>query len=105
MCIGVPMQVIATEPHRAKCAGRGEEAWLDTILIGAQPVDTWVLAFRGAAIRVLTPDEAAATNGALDALQAVLAGDTRDGARIDALFADLVGREPQLPDHLKEPAR
>jgi hydrogenase expression/formation protein HypC len=37
-------------------------------------------------------------NAALDALAAALAGDRE---RVDAAFADLVGREPALPDHLR----
>jgi hydrogenase expression/formation protein HypC len=105
MCIGIPMQVVESAPDRARCVGRGEDTWLDLMLVGDQPVGTWVLAIRGAAMRVLTPEEANATDGALDALAAVLAGDTVDGARMDAHFADLVGREPQLPDHLKESSR
>jgi hydrogenase expression/formation protein HypC len=97
MCIGIPMQVIAAGPGRARCAGRGEEAWLDFMLLGDQPVGTWVLAFRGAAMRVLSAEEARATNAALDALAAILAGD----GNVDAHFADLIDREPQLPRHLK----
>ena len=56
-----------------------------------------MLAHRGAAVRVLTADEAARTTAALDVLAAVLAG----GNDIDAGFADLVGREPTLPAHLR----
>jgi hydrogenase expression/formation protein HypC len=101
MCIGVPMQVVATGTGRAQCEGRGQRELLDLMLVGEQPVGTWVLAFRGAAMRVMSADEARETNGALDALAAVLAGE-RD---IDAHFADLVDREPMLPDHLKGPSR
>ena len=67
------------------------------MLVGDQPVGTWLLAFRGAAVRVLSTDEARQTNGALDALEAALAGD----GDIDAYFADLVDREPVLPEHLQ----
>ena len=49
--------------------------------------------------RVLSADEARETNAALDALAAVLAGESE----VDAHFADLVDREPQLPAHLREP--
>ena len=48
-------------------------------------------------MRVLDADEAAQTNDALDALAAVLAGDTD----VDAHFADLVDREPSFPPHLR----
>jgi hydrogenase expression/formation protein HypC len=97
MCIGVPMQLIACDTGRALCEGRGQRETLDLMLVGDQPLGTWVLAFRGAAVRVLSVDEARQTNGALDALEAVLAGDSD----VDAHFADLVDREPVLPDHLK----
>ncbi len=46
---------------------------------------------------MLTPDEARQINGALDALDAVLAGE----ADVDAFFPDLVDREPALPEHLE----
>ena len=95
MCIGIPMRVVAADGARARCAGRGETQDLDCMLVGALAPGDWVLAFRGAAVRVLSPAEAAATNDALDALAAVLAGDVAAG------FADLVDREPVLPPHLR----
>ena len=67
------------------------------LLVGEQPPGTWVLAFQGSAVRVLTAEEAAQTNAALDALEAVLAG----AADLDAYFADLVDREPALAGHLR----
>jgi hydrogenase expression/formation protein HypC len=97
MCIGVPMQVIEVAERLSWCEGRGQRLQLDLALVGAQPPGTWVLAFQGSAVRVLTPDEATRTNAALDALEAALDG----RADLDAFFADLVEREPQLPDHLK----
>jgi len=98
MCIGIPMRLVADGTVRATGEGRGQSESLDLMLVGAQPAGTWVLAFRGAAMRVLTEDEAQQTDAALDALQAVLSGDPRQ----DAHFADLLDREPQLPDHLKD---
>ena len=71
------------------CEGRGAREALDAMLIGEQSVGTWVLAFRGCAVRVLTAEEAQQTNSALDALGAVLAGATN----VDAYFADLIERE------------
>lgn len=97
MCIGIPMRVVAATPERALCEGRGETVWLDFMLTGDQPAGAWVLGFRGAAMRVLTDEEARATNAALDALASVLAGDVD----VDRHFADLVDREPELPAHLK----
>ena len=97
MCIGVPMRIVAAAAQVALCEGRGQRQQLDLMLLGELPEGTWVLAFRGAALRVLTPDEAREINGALDALDAVLAG----GADVDAFFPDLADRVPSLPEHLK----
>ena len=95
------MQLLADGMGRVPCEGRGQRDTLDLMLIGNQPAGTWVLAFRGAALRVLSADEVRETNDALDALEAILAGDTD----VTAHFADLVDREPALPDHLKGPSR
>lgn len=97
MCIGVPMRVLSARGEVALCEGRGQRRQIDMQLVGAQPVGAWVLAFQGSAVRALSAEEAAQTSAALDALDAVLAGEVD----VDAHFADLVGREPQLPDHLK----
>ncbi|MEO8755153.1 MAG: HypC/HybG/HupF family hydrogenase formation chaperone [Casimicrobiaceae bacterium] len=101
MCIGVPMRLLSRGPGRALGEGRGQRETLDLMLVGDQPVGTWVLAFRGTAMRVLSADEADKTNAALDALEAVLAGE----GDIDAHFADLVDREPMLPEHLNGGSR
>jgi hydrogenase expression/formation protein HypC len=98
MCLGVPMQVIEPSGGMAWCEGRGERALIDLTLVGPQPAGTWVLTHLGAAREVLTPQAAQSLNAALDALAAALAGDRE---RVDAAFADLVGREPALPDHLR----
>jgi hydrogenase expression/formation protein HypC len=100
MCIGVPLQVSEPEAdgHFALCTDGASCERLDMRLVGALPVGTWVLAFHGAARRVLDPDEAQQIRAALQALGQVLGGDTQG---VDALFADLVGREPQLPEHLR----
>jgi hydrogenase expression/formation protein HypC len=97
MCIGIPMRVVSVDGAMAVCEGRGERASLDGSLVGCLAPGDWVLSFRGAAIRTMTVEEAGQTNGALDALAAVLAGD----AVTDDHFADLVGRTPTLPPHLR----
>ena len=97
MCIGIPMQVVDAAERISWCEGRGQRLRLDLALVGEQSAGTWVLAFQGSAVRVLTPEEAAQTNAALDALEAALDGNTN----FDAFFADLTEREPQLPAHLK----
>ena len=101
MCIGIPMQVVACGSHQATCEGRGAEAHVDITLVGTQAAGAWLLAFQGRAVRVLTDEEARHMSHALDALEAALAGEDN----FDRYFADLAGREPQLPDHLKGPQR
>lgn len=97
MCIGVPLQVVAGDGCFAWCQADGQHERLDMALIGAQPAGTWVLAFHGAARQVLGDEEAAQARAGRQALAAVLRGD----GGIDAFFADLAGRTPQLPAHLR----
>ena len=97
MCIGIPMQVVSGEDGMAVCEGRGLRERLNLMLVGEQPPGTWVLAFQGSAVRVLSPEEAAQTNDALDAVASALAGE----AGLEGYFADLVDREPELPEHLR----
>jgi hydrogenase expression/formation protein HypC len=101
MCIGTPMQITSTDEGVAVCEGRGRSERIDLALVGAQSPGTWILAYQGSAVRTLTPVEAAQTSAALDALAAVLAGESN----VDAYFADLIDREPTLPEHLKGTAR
>jgi hydrogenase expression/formation protein HypC len=101
MCIGVPMRVVGEGLGMAWCEGRDERVELDMLLVGPQPVGTWVLAFQGAARRVMSEEEAAQTTAALDALAAALAGETDLGR----FFSDLADREPQLPEHLRSPTK
>jgi hydrogenase expression/formation protein HypC len=107
MCIGVPMRIergdgVAAEAVAAAAGGATEWHTLDMMLVGPQPPGTWVLAFHGAARRVLDPLEARQIQDALAAL-AIALGDGTASAQpgIDALFADLVDRTPQLPEHLR----
>lgn len=87
MCIGIPMQVVEIGRGCSWCEGRGRRQQLDMMLVGDAPLGSWVLAFNASARRVMTADEAARTNDALDALEAALAGETN----LDTHFADLVG--------------
>jgi hydrogenase expression/formation protein HypC len=100
MCIGVPLQVSAFDEggHHALCTDGQSSERLDMRLVGELPVGTWVLAFHGAARRVLEPAEAEQIRAALQALGHVLRGEAQG---VDALFADLIDREPQLPEHLR----
>jgi len=92
------MQVVAVDGIVAECEGRGRRERIDVALVGTVAVGEWLLAHQGRAVRTMSDVEAAATGAALDALEAALAGD-RD---LDAYFADLVDREPQLPPHLRK---
>jgi len=71
---------------------------LDMMLVGNQPAGTWVLGFHGAARQVLSEKEAAQARAGRQALAAVQRGESN----IDEFFADLIGREPELPAHLKK---
>lgn len=97
MCIGIPMQVIEPGPHYALCRANGETRQIDMALVGEQPEGTWVLVFLDAAREVVSAGDAAKIFDALKALSLVMQGETS----VDHLFADLIGREPELPPHLK----
>lgn len=99
MCIGIPMRVLSSEDGIAECEGRGRRERINTMLLGEPAPGTWILAHQGSAVRALSEDEARQTSDALDALDAALNGQ----GDIDAFFADLVGRTPVLPAHLKDP--
>jgi hydrogenase expression/formation protein HypC len=96
MCIGVPMQIESSDGLVAVAAsegvdGRIERHTLDMLIVGAQPPGD--------------PLEARQIRDALLALAVALDADGDPGAphsrAIDALFADLVERTPQLPEHLR----
>ena len=98
MCIGVPMQVAEIAGLNAWCTGRDGRQLIDLSLVGPQPVGTWLLTYAGAARETMTEEAAGRTDRALDALAGVLAG---DASGIDAAFADLTSRTPELPEHLR----
>ena len=92
------MRVVEAGSGMAMAAsGGGERTRLDTLLVGDVAPGDWLLAFQGSAIRVLSAGEAAETDAALAALEAVLAG----ADDVSQHFADLVDREPELPAHLR----
>jgi hydrogenase expression/formation protein HypC len=65
--------------------------------VGAQIPGTWLLCFIDAAREVIDAATADRVNAALDGLEAVMAGEVD----LSAHFADLFGRTPQLPPHLR----
>jgi hydrogenase expression/formation protein HypC len=91
------MQVIECHGLVARCAGRGGERTIDLALVGEQAPGTWLLCFIDAAREVIDVATADRVNAALDGLEAAMAGETD----LSAHFADLVGRTPQLPPHLR----
>jgi hydrogenase expression/formation protein HypC len=96
MCIGLPMRIVEAGVGSALAERGGVRVRLDTMLIDPPRAGEFVLAFQGRAVRLLSDDEAAQIDAALEAMERVLRGS--DG--IDALFADL-DRAPLLPPHLR----
>ncbi len=88
MCIGVPVQVIEDRDFTALCRGRNGDEIVNMMLIGAQPAGTWVLNFLGSAREVLSAEDAALINTALDGLAAAMNGETD----LDAYFPHLDSR-------------
>jgi len=86
MCIGVPMQVAEPGAGFAWCEGRGQRERIDMLIVGDQDTGTWVLVFAGTARRVIGAQEAAQTDAALDALEAVFAG----AQDFDGFFGDIL---------------
>ncbi len=97
MCIGLPMQVVSVEPGYALCQGMGERRQVDTLLVGEQPVGSWLLVFLDSAREVLSELDANRIQQALRALQLA----TQGNSDVTHLFQDLIEREPRLPEHLQ----
>ena len=91
------MQILECHGLLARCEGRGGERTIDLALVGEQPPGTWLLCFIDAAREVIDAANAARVNAALDGLEAAMSG----VVDLDVHFADLVGRTPQLPPHLR----
>lgn len=96
MCVGIPMKVVACDDFAAECEGRGRRERLNMMLVGPQEVGTWVLAFLGSAREVLTEEEAARIDDALDAVEAVMNGATD----VSNHFLDLQERTHAADDAL-----
>jgi len=96
MCIAVPMTVIESDEVTALCARGDERRRVSVLLIGEQPVGAKLLIHIDSAVRVLDEGEAALIDQALHGLDAALRGEDFGSA-----FADLINREPRLPEHLR----
>lgn len=79
MCIGMPMQVIATEPGHAWCEGRGERRRVNTALVGAVADGDWLLVFLNDARERIDADRAAEVNAALDLVLGAIQGQDASG--------------------------
>ena len=97
MCLGTPMQVVEMQGSHALCEVNNTQEVVDMMLVGDQPKGTWILNFLGAARETMTAEDAEQTILAHNAVSDVMQGSDQ----IDHLFADLINREPELPDHLK----
>jgi len=87
MCIGVPVQVIEDNGIVAKCKGRNGEVQVNMMLVGPQPVGTWLLNFLGSAREVVTKEEADKIERAFDALNEVMNG--QENIDVEKYFPDL----------------
>ena len=98
MCIGVPMQIIQINEGLADCVSESENLreWVDMSLIGEQPVGTWILVFMGAGREVIEDDRVPLLINARMAMVAAL-----QNGNVDMYFADLINREPELPEFLR----
>ena len=96
MCLGIPMQLLDGDGVTGLCQRGDDIRRVSLMLVGAQPVGTHVLVHIDTAVRVLDPSEAEVIERAIQGLEAAL-----DGRGFEHLFADLIDREPQLPEHLR----
>lgn len=101
MCLALPMKVIRMEGSTALCESRNGVERMDTMLTGPLEAGQWILGFLGAAREVIDAERAAQVEDALLALESILHGDGSKEALIQAGFADLIDREPQLPEFLR----
>jgi len=101
MCVGIPMQVIETGIGSALCRARDGEHQIDTRLVGEVATGEWLMVFLGAARERMSEEAAHQAADALGALEMAMRGETD----FEHLFADLIDREPQLPEHLRREAQ
>ncbi len=97
MCLGIPMTIVETNGASALCERRGERRQVSVLLLDQPPVGAQVLVFIDNAVRLLDAVEARQIDDAIDGLAAACNGDN-----FDHLFADLIDREPELPEHLRQ---
>jgi len=98
MCQGIPVQVVSVHGASAQCVGRYGATLIDLTLLGDAEPGEWLLTALGVARARLTPEDAAALDRALEALEAL----DRPDFDVAAYFPDLVNREPPRPATIDE---
>jgi len=96
MCLGLPMTIVETDGITALCEHGNEQRRVSVMLLSDASVGAKVLVHINSAVRLLDDEEARLISAALDGLEASL-----NGQDCDRFFADLIGHEPQLPEHLR----
>jgi hydrogenase assembly chaperone HypC/HupF len=92
------MQVIEVENDMfVWCDGRNGRKRINTMLINAVQPGDWLLTFLDSAREAIDAERANMINSALEGLERVAAGQDN----FEECFADLINREPQLPDFLR----
>ncbi|MCP3849198.1 MAG: HypC/HybG/HupF family hydrogenase formation chaperone [Gammaproteobacteria bacterium] len=95
MCIGIPVQVIDKGEYVSLCKGRNGEEQVNMMLIGSQPVGTWVVNFLGSAREVISEEDAVNLNKALDGMLELMEGKEID---VDQYFPDIGEPQEQLEE-------
>ena len=93
------MRVVEAHENSAICDGRNGRQVINTMLLGPVEVGQWLMTFLNSGREVIDEERAALVNAALDGLQALSEGGE---VNLDMYFADLVNREPTLPDFLRK---
>lgn len=96
MCLGLPMTIVETDGLSALCVYGMEQRRVSVMLLSNPPVGARVLVYIDTAVRLLDDEEARLIGDAIEGLEAAL-----NGENCDRFFADLIDREPQLPEHLR----
>lgn len=88
MCVGVPVRITEVgDFFVARGESRNGVESVNLMLIGTQPIGTWVLNYLGSAREVLSDDEAAKINRALDGLSALMNG--AESIDVDHYFPEI----------------
>lgn len=74
MCVGTPVQVLVSHEVVSLCRGRNGNEEVNMLLVGPQPVGTWVLTYLGWAREVIDEHSAREIDLALDGMQKILDG-------------------------------